>query len=155
MFVPVACSNPPRGINQGSDFRSFQNHDPRPEGRANHLRGQRPRVVHGVAVPFPSSHITRSGRLRLTANRPYDCSHKHVLHSSNRHKSYPKSAIANGRNGPFNKLTSSHDFCTGETISRIIVAPTKQSCWSKQSKAASSGGDQPLRSACRNLLPQV
>jgi hypothetical protein len=34
------------------------------------LRGQRPRVLHGDAVPFP---ITRSGRLRLTANRPYDC----------------------------------------------------------------------------------
>lgn len=66
-----------------------------------------------------------------------------------------KSATANGRNDQFDQLTSSHDFCTGETISTAIVAPTKQSCWSKQSKAASSGGDLPLRSACRSLLSQV
>nr|AAR04021.1 unknown [Aeromonas hydrophila] len=35
------------------DFGSFQSHSPKPEGRAKPLRGQRPRVLHGKAVPFP------------------------------------------------------------------------------------------------------
>lgn len=62
------------------------------------------------------------------------------LHSHHRPPLTPKSATAYGRNDPFDKLTSSHDFCTDETIPRIIVASMKQSYWSKQSKAASSGG---------------
>jgi len=53
---------------------------------------------------------------------------------------HPKSATTYGHNDPFDKLISSYDFCTGETISRAIVTPEKQSCWSKQSEAASSGG---------------
>ena len=34
------------------DFGSFQSHSPQPEGRAKPLRGQRPRVLHGEAVPY-------------------------------------------------------------------------------------------------------
>ncbi len=34
------------------DFGSFQSHSPQPEGRAKHLRGQGPRVLHGEAMPL-------------------------------------------------------------------------------------------------------
>ena len=37
--------------------RSFQSHSPQPEGRAKSCRGQRPRVLHGEAMP-----IRREGR---------------------------------------------------------------------------------------------
>ncbi len=37
--------------------RSFKSHSPQPEGRAKHLRGQGPRVLHGEAMP-----IRREGR---------------------------------------------------------------------------------------------
>lgn len=39
------------------DFWSFKSHSPQPEGRAKHLRGQGPRVLHGKAMP-----IRREGR---------------------------------------------------------------------------------------------
>lgn len=34
------------------DFWSFKSHSPQPEGRAKHLRGQGPRVLHGEAMPL-------------------------------------------------------------------------------------------------------
>ncbi len=34
------------------DFWSFKSHSPQPEGRAKPCRGQRPRVLHGEAMPF-------------------------------------------------------------------------------------------------------
>lgn len=34
------------------DFWSFKSHSPQPEGRAKHLRGQRPRILHGEAMPL-------------------------------------------------------------------------------------------------------
>lgn len=120
----------------------FQSHSSKPEGRVKPRRGQWPRVLHGVAVPFPSSHITRSGRLRLTANRPYDFSHRHALLciATTGTTLTSKSATANGRNDPLDKLTRAHNFCTDETISRIIVAPTKQSVGANKTKRQAAVG---------------
>ena len=60
----VRCSVRPDEVGEGiretdglpgektfGDFGSFQSHSPRPEGRAKPRRGQRPRVLHGEAVP--------------------------------------------------------------------------------------------------------
>ncbi len=46
------------------DFGSFQSHSPQPEGRAKPCRGQRPRVLHGEAMP-----IRREGTC-LPSGRP-------------------------------------------------------------------------------------
>jgi len=69
------------------DFWSFKSYSPQPEGRAKHLRGQGPRVLHGKAMPIrregrcqPSGRPQKKGYVPITCcmGRP-SASCKHAL----------------------------------------------------------------------------
>ncbi len=114
------------------DFGSFQSHSPQPEGRAKHLRGQSPRVLHGEAVPstIPTQ---QNGRLRLTANRPYDCTAQPCLLATGTASGWtPGCHRQRGRGRPYRPKNDSQSLNTGcnpACLTASATSPSGRASW--------------------------